>query len=417
MATSTHTPPRHVISRAVVAMREQVRDVAEASVWSMDRDETASTLVACTELEAMIAELKLRVAAHADDAAVGEASGATSTAVWWAHATNQTRREAFRQLHLATALAAGHEPVRVALAAGDLVVEQAQVIVRAVEELPADLDTALVEHAERHLVAEARHHDAKTLRILGRRLFEVIAPEEADARGAKLLEHEERAAAEAVRFTMAEDGHGRVHGRFTLDALTGAMLKKALLAIAAPKHQAAQGPLGERRPGPERMGRAFAEYIQRYPVDQLPHAGGLNATVVVTMGLDTLTGGLKAAQLDTGERISPGLARKLACEAGIIPAVLGGPSEVLDVGRKARFHTAPMRIAMTIRDRGCTAEGCDWPPGLCHAHHDDLPWAKGGTTSAKDGRLLCPKHHTRAHDPTFTMTKLPGGKVAFTRRT
>jgi hypothetical protein len=166
---------------------------------------------------------------------------------------------------------------------------------------------------------------------------------------------------------MAEDGHGKVHGRFTLDALTGAMLRKALLAIAAPKHQAAaQGPLGERRPGPERMGRAFAEYIQRYPTDRLPHSGGLTATVVVTMGLDTLTGGLKAAHLDTGERISPGLARRLACEAGVIPAVLGGPSEVLDIGRKTRFHTGPMRIALTLRDGGCTADGCDWPPGLCH---------------------------------------------------
>ena len=76
-----------------------------------------------------------------------------------------------------------------------------------------------------------------------------------------------------------------------------------------------------------------------------------------------------------------------------------------------------MRIAMDIRDKGCTTVGCDWPPGLCQTHHDDLPWSKGGDTSAKDGRLLCPSHHARAHDPDFTMTKLPGGKVAFTRRT
>ena len=89
---------------------------------------------------------------------------------------------------------------------------------------------------------------------------------------------------------MTPDGHGRVHGRFTLDALTGAMLHKALLGIAAPKHQAAtQGPFGERKPGPQRMGRAFAEYIQRYPTDQLPKAGGLAATVVVLMPLETLT--------------------------------------------------------------------------------------------------------------------------------
>jgi hypothetical protein len=164
------------------------------------------------------------------------------------------------------------------------------------------------------------------------------------------------------------------------------------------------------------MGRAFAEYVERYPTDQLPDAGGVTATVVVLMDLDTLMGGLKAAQLDTGQRISPGLARKLACGAGIIPAVLDTDSVVLDLGRETRFHTKPMRIAMALRDRGCSTAGCDTPPGMCHAHHD-LPWGEGGPTSAKDGRLLCPKHHARAHDPDFTMTKLPGGKVAFTRRT
>ena len=177
MATSTNTAPRHPVSRAVARLHQVIDDVAETPMWSMDPDDAAATLAAATRLEARVAALKLRVAAHADQAHVGEATGATSTAVWWAHATNQTRREAFSQLRLATALADGHEPVRVALAAGEVVVEQAQVIVQAVEQLPADLDQALVEQAEAHLVAEARHHDAKTLRILGRRLFEVIAPD------------------------------------------------------------------------------------------------------------------------------------------------------------------------------------------------------------------------------------------------
>ena len=134
------------------------------------------------------------------------------------------------------------------------------------------------------------------------------------------------------------------------------------------------------------------------------------------MTLETLMGGLKAAQLDTGHRISPGLARRLACRAGIIPAVLGGQSQVLDLGRRTRFHTEPQRIALAIEQGGCTAEGCDWPPGMCHAHHDQ-PWSQGGDTSVKNGRLLCPRHHARAHDPTYTTTKIPGGKVAFHRRT
>ncbi len=134
------------------------------------------------------------------------------------------------------------------------------------------------------------------------------------------------------------------------------------------------------------------------------------------MDLATLLGGLKAASLDTGERISADQARRLACEAGIIPAVLGGASQVLDLGRKRRFHTTSQRIALALEQGGCTAQGCDWPPGMCHAHHD-TPWSRGGPTSVRQGRLLCPRHHARAHDPTYEMTKLPGGKVAFTRRT
>jgi hypothetical protein len=196
------------------------------------------------------------------------------------------------------------------------------------------------------------------------------------------------------------------------------MLKKQLLAIAAPRHRAAvdgRAPVPG-RPSAHRLGEAFLEYVERYPVEKLPHAGGVSATVVVTMPLETLIGGPKAAGVDTGHRVSPGLARRLACQAGIIPAVLGSRSQVLDLGRKVRFHTEPQRLALAIEQGGCTAEGCDWPPGMCHAHHDK-PWSKGGGTSVRNGRLLCPRHHTRAHNPTYDMTTLPGGKIRFHRRT
>src|SRR5262249_39590168 len=187
-------------------------------------------------------------------------------------------------------------------------------------ELPEDLDPTLVERAEVHLIGLAAHHDAKALVIAGKKILDVVAPEIADAHEARLLEQEEREAAAAARFTMREDGHGKVHGRFTIDAVHGAMLKKALLALAAPKHRAAvDGHVGERKPSPERMGHAFCELLERIPTKKLPKSGGINATVVVTMTLETLLGGLKAAHLDTGEAISPGLARRLACQAGIIP--------------------------------------------------------------------------------------------------
>jgi hypothetical protein len=196
------------------------------------------------------------------------------------------------------------------------------------------------------------------------------------------------------------------------------MLKKALLAIAAPKHQAATeaaGPLGGRVAAPLRMGLAFLEYLETYPTDRLPHAGGLDATLVVTLDLDTLLGGLKPATTDLDVMITAGEARRLACGAGIIPTVLGGKSQVLDVGRKARFHNKAQRTAMALRDRGCTALGCDWPPGMCHAHHNQ-PWSTGGSTSVETGRLLCPRHHSFAHHPKYQMDDAGHGKVSFHRR-
>ena len=71
---------------------------------------------------------------------------------------------------------------------------------------------------------------------------------------------------------------------------------------------------------------------------------------------------------------------------------------------------------MSVRDRGCTAQHCETPPGLCHAHHN-TPWSHGGSTSVDDGRLLCPHHHRRIHDPQYETRHLPGGKVSFHRRT
>ena len=134
------------------------------------------------------------------------------------------------------------------------------------------------------------------------------------------------------------------------------------------------------------------------------------------MGLGTLMGGLAAASLDTGARISAGQARRLACEAGIIPAVLGGRSELLDLGRTRRFHSKAQRIAIGLRDGGCTAEGCDLPPAACHVHHDQ-PWSQGGVTDIETGRLLCHRHHRVIHDQRYETTRHPGGTVSFHRRT
>jgi Domain of unknown function (DUF222) len=407
----------HRVTSAVADARSTLASVSDVPLWSMDAIETTAALQQLAGLAAQVAELQARLLLRAEQCEVAGEIAASSTANWYAVTTRTTRPQAHRMVRVAHGLES-HDTTRTALAEGRVNAEQAEVILRALSELPTDLDIEVIEQAERQLIELAADHDAKALRVLGRRILEVVSPETADAHEAKLLQAEERAAAAATRLTMWDDGHGKTHGRFTLDTITGAALKKALWAIAAPKHQASKGPLGdpaERRPTPERLGQAFVEYVQRYPTKRLPKAGGLNATVVVLMPLETLLGGLKAAHLDTGEPLSPGMARQLACEAGIIPVVLGGNSQVLDAGHERRFHNKYQRIAKIVEARGCEVEGCDHPPGGCHLHHP-IRWVDGGGTN-RDGIMICPWHHTRAHDHRYQMKKLPTGKYGFNRRT
>ncbi|WP_243731861.1 DUF222 domain-containing protein [Nocardioides ochotonae] len=308
----------HPVAAAVACVHEALDAVAVAPVWSLSEAE-AEAGAALLDLSAEIdrwQELRLRVAAHAHSVEVGDAVGATSTANWWAHQSRLTRPETHRLMRLARALDTGHhDGVREALGAGRVHLDQAQVIVDAVDDLPSDLvDDQIRAKAEEFLLEQTDEHDAITLRRLAKRLVEVAAPEQADAAEAARLEREEAAARAAARLTMSDDGHGRTHGRFTIPTHHAAMLRAALLAIAAPKHQHAVNGTGavgaERRPGPERMGQAFCEY----------------------------------------------------CQAGIVPAVLDGQGRPLDVGRKRRFHTKTHRVALALRDGGCTAEGATGRP-------------------------------------------------------
>jgi hypothetical protein len=138
---------------------------------------------------------------------------------------------------------------------------------------------------------------------------------------------------------------------------------------------------------------------------------------MVTVSLDQLISGLGAADLLTGEQMSVEQTRRLACNAGIVPVVLGGKGEILDLGRRRRLFSPAQQQAMALRDRHCRAEGCDFPAAFCEAHHVALPWALGGKTNFADGVKLCNQHHHRAHDRSYSTERMPNGDLRFTRRT
>ena len=134
------------------------------------------------------------------------------------------------------------------------------------------------------------------------------------------------------------------------------------------------------------------------------------------MTLDQLLADLDDAgvcTLDTGGRISATEARRLACRAGIIPMVLGGKCQVLDVGRKCRFHTEPMRIAMGVRDGGCTTEPATSHPASA-TPTTTSPTPTAAPPASRTGRLLCPHHHRRIHDPRYQPPACPTARSAST---
>jgi hypothetical protein len=160
---------------------------------------------------------------------------------------------------------------------------------------------------------------------------------------------------------------------------------------------AAGEPVPDPRSAACRRGQALVEALRRF-LDQgtAPIRGGQRPHVTVTIGLDELRRGIGAGCLDFGGPIDAGTLRMLACEAAIIPAVLGTPSQVLDVGRANRLFPPGIRTAIELRDKGCAFPGCDRPPGWTEAHHL-RHWVNDGPSSLENGCLLCSRHHSEIH--------------------
>ncbi len=302
---------------------------------------------------------------------------------------------------------------------GQVTWEQAAVLVRSLDELPADLDPELRAKAEAHLLGEAGHFDPTALRRLGHGLLEVIAPDVADQHEAEALAAEEARARAATRVSFRPRGDGSTDLYARLPDHVASRLRAYLDAYTSPRRLPSLDSDVDQLPLTRRRGEAFCALLEHIPADGLPSHGGTATSVMVTIDLHTLKNdlGLGMAETSTGDVITAAEARRLACTAGILPVVLGGRSEILDLGRTRRLFSPAQRKALAIRDRHCRAEGCDIPAAWCEAHHATNPWSQGGKTDLDDALLLCAFHHHRAHDPTYDQRRLPTGAVRYTRRT
>jgi hypothetical protein len=411
-----HQAQPHPIVACADVLDGALKDVASVEPGFMSVGDKQAALTALVSVRSQLDALTARVLAAAGD--VAEAQGLRDVAAWLAAATRATQREARRDLALGRALEQ-HPWVATTLTSGGLRTEQARVIAEAVDALPSHVDAHTREAAETVLLGLAEKHDARDLKQIGKRILDVVAPEVGESHEAAVLEAEEARAAAGVELTMVDDGEGRCRGSFVVPSHIGKTLRRHLLALANPaRHAEAElrDESGDWKPLRRRLGEALVEYVERYPTNATPQTAGVNATVVVTMTLADLLAEHATALLDDGTRMSAGQARRLACEAGIIPVVLGGESQPLDLGRLRRLFTKAQRIALGLRDGGCTARGCETSASGCHAHHDD-PWSRGGLTDLTNGRLLCPRHHRLAHDSRCAITIHADNTVTFARRT
>ena len=100
---------------------------------------------------------------------------------------------------------------------------------------------------------------------------------------------------------------------------------------------------------------------------------------------------------ETGTELSAAELRTLACDTSVVPVVMGGASEVLDVGRATRAIPPAIRRALIARDQGCVWPGCERAPIHCDGHHIQH-WIDDGPTSLTNLALLCHSHHHRLHE-------------------
>jgi hypothetical protein len=216
--------------------------------------------------------------------------------------------------------------------------------------IPPHLGEEKRAEVEAELARHARTLDAGQLAILGRRILAYL-----DQDGRRPND-----TAETRRSLRFHDRDGGYELTGWLDREAAEILRSALSPLAAPRPSTDTEI--DLRTAAQRDADALVDLASRALSEgQLPTEGGERPQVVVTVSLPVLQGRIGSAQLALGGPINADVARRLACDAGIIPVVLGSRGEPLDVARASRTVPAAIRRAVILRDGGCAFPGCSVP--------------------------------------------------------
>ncbi len=110
--------------------------------------------------------------------------------------------------------------------------------------------------------------------------------------------------------------------------------------------------------------------------------------------------------------ISRQVARRLACDAGIVFSVEGHDGCILDQKRARRSPTEAQRREIARRDKGCRFPGCSFTD-FTQVHHVKL-WTDGGETNQDNLLTLCGRHHRAVHELGWSVTGHCDEMITFT---
>ncbi len=431
--------PSTVVDDVLAQLRGAVDAALALPLERCSGDAVAQLVEGLAVQSARIGAVRLAALAEAQERRVGGEAG-LSTPAWFARTTRCRAREAEPTAALARALAGPLAPTSAALAGGSISVEHAGVVHRVMVRVDDALGSRLARRqratagepvlgeedlevvrarAQAFLLEHATRLDPDQLAVAGRHLVHRLAGPAAGEAAAEAAERElERAGLTVVQLP---DGAWWLQG--TLPAVAGATVAAALDAASAPMPAGHDGSR-DRRTARQRRAEALVQVADTY-LDTLPGTTRTRPRVTVTVEARTLADpwvhGAAPGELTVpgcgdrygGHPLAPATLETLACDADLVPVLVGADGAPLDVGRTVYAFPERVRTAIVARDRGCTfPHACGRPAEWCQVHHV-VPFSRGGRTAERTGVLLCTPAHLTVHRHGWS-ARLEGDRVVWT---
>ena len=284
-----------------------------------------------------------------------------------------------------------HPETMALLAAGRIHTSHAIAVLTALRTLPIELRDTV----EPHLLERAREFPPEEIAGFVDELLQALGIDKDSD-----IQRERRHACRSISLAKTIAGQFSLRGTLTPDV--GARLNAALELASQDT-----GP-DDIRTSQQRLHDAIGVIADAFVAGAgAPSFSGAPRTVIVTIDLEVLEGRLRDAlvALPYGGVVSADTARRLACDAEIIPMVLGSKGEVLDVGQADHEFSTAIRRAAYVRDGGrCAFPKCR---NRCIELHHIVFRRHGGPTSLDNAAWLCAYHHWLVHEGGWTLQRHP----------